>query len=284
MHLFIGLIWSFIAISAPILGTGTSIALDAEKKEPLGKFEELKKFEMEQVVRLESLEDQKVTTYTRQKFSGHWQKEEELTVKYLDFAIESKMTVPGFGPFENKQNLKKQVQNQSLNYQWKGKEIQNISGVKELREKVLGANSNPVEKATLGRILQEDLMKSNANMFLQSQYCFDSAKGKKVGDSWKMKRSDGGVILEFECKFLGWGTWKKEPVAKLEVKIPLQKNSVVQGTGKKQTIENEGTGEIFWVPSTRETFSKIQQKIRILGDAGSVSYSNVVTETHHYPN
>ncbi len=282
MYFLTVFIFSWLVSAAPLLGPGVSFTLDPEKKEPLSKFEELKEFELNQVVRLESLEDQKVTTYTQQRLSGSWKKSEELVVSFLDFVIQSKMKVPGFGPFENKQDLKKQVQQHVLTYRWKGKEIQSISGVKELREKVLNANANSVEKATLGRVLQEDLMKGNASMFLQRQYCLEDSVGKKIGESWKSKRTEGSTVLELQCKFLGWGKWKDELVAKLEVKIPLQKNAVVQSTGKKQTIENEGEGEVYWVPSKKETLSSIRQKIRILGDKGSVSYSSVVTDTHHY--
>lgn len=282
MYLLTIFIFSCFISAAPLLVPNSSVSLDPEKKEPLPKFEELKEFEVNQVVRLESLEDQKVTTFTQQRLSGSWKQKDELVVSFLDFVIESKMTVPGFGPFNNKQDLKKQVQQHSLTYRWKGKEIQSVSGVKELREKVLNANSNSVEKATLGRVLQEDLMKGNASMFLQWQYCLEDSVGKKIGESWKAKRTEGSTILELQCKFLGWGKWKDELVAKLEVKIPLQKNAVVQSTGKKQTIENEGDGEVYWVPSKKETLSSIRQKVRILGDKGSVSYSSVVTDTHHY--
>ncbi len=277
------LLFAAVANAAPSFEVGFSPSWNAEKKEALVKFPELQEFELSQRVELETLEDQKVETLTRQKFQGKWEKDRSLKVKYLEFFIQSKLNVPGFGPFENKQDLGKHVKNQELHFFWKNEEVSEVKGVKELREKILNANSNPVDKATLGRILQEDLVKKNVAMFLQNKDCLSGISGKKPSEEWTSRGVGEGANLEMKCKFSSWGEWKKQSVAKIEVTIPLQKNKISLTTGKNQTVENEGSGEIIFDPKSGESFFRLRQKMRVLGDKGSVSYSAVVTENHHYP-
>jgi hypothetical protein len=282
------LFFSLMAFAAPTLTEGFTFSLDLEKKSALGRLVSIQEFELVQDVDTEVLDSQKVKTKTMQRFKAKWipsekNDERSLSVKYLDFQLFSKMNVPGFGHFENKQDLIKFLKNQELIYSWKKEDIKGVNGVSALRERVLDSSKDPIEKTTLGRLLQEDLMKNNAGMFLQSSYCLGEMEKKVPGDKWDSEQKNVGSVLKFQCKFLGWGQWKKQNVAKFELSISSQKQEISMPTGKKQTVETEGAGEVFWVAESGETLSRIRQKIRIFSEKGAVTQSDVVTETHHYP-
>jgi hypothetical protein len=282
------LLLSLLAYSAPLLDNGFSISIDPEKKNGLAKLIVLKEFELFQNVDTEILDDQKVKTNTKQRFKAKWlpenkKQESALSVKFLEFQLFSKMHVPGFGAFENKQDLVKQMKNQELIYTWIKDEIVSVKGVSALREKILDSSKDPIEKATLGRLLQEDLMKNNGNMFRQDAYCLNGIDKKVPGDQWNSVLKNLDSKINLQCKFLGWGEWKKKSVAKIEVTIPSQKNEISSSSGKKQTMEIEGTGEIFLLLDTGETFIRIKQKVRVTSEKGSINQSDVLAESHFYP-
>jgi hypothetical protein len=214
------------------------------------------------------------TNQTLQKLS--WKKlpaakgeaAEKFELLFEDYRSQSKVQIfPGMPPMNTNQDFGGFLSSKPLKISALGGVPNHIENLETVRAQLSNEVSDPVARAALMVIFQENILLDGTRSFLQENSCLKDAGKKAIGASWKANFEANGVKSSTDCRFEGWAEAGGQRVLVFAVSVPKSIQETKLPMGKVATVETEGGGKLYFEPKSRESLSLLEMNITQLPPA-----------------